>query len=214
MLIASRLLLCEHQRRLRLIDLSLACIDLRMLHGDLGVDVLDGGLRGVHLRLRLVQRDAVIAVIDAGDHAACGDVLVVGDGNLSDVARHFGRDGNLARRDEGVVGRLKMFGVIEVEVSCAHHGGCNDRPQGGRDRAAAQEALAGLAGFVRRLGILFPLRLLFLDGGSFLARRSAVLRLLAKALAASRNAPGKFDILERFVACLLIRYIQHDVQTP
>ncbi len=36
---------------------------------DLRVDVVDAGLRGRDLRLRLVERDAVVAVVDAGDHA-------------------------------------------------------------------------------------------------------------------------------------------------
>ena len=107
-LVARRLLLREGQRRLRLLHLRLARADLRLLHRDLGVDVLDVGGCGGDLRFRLLERDAVIAVVDARDHVACDDVLVVGDRHRGDVARHLRRDRELARLDEGVVGRLEV----------------------------------------------------------------------------------------------------------
>ena len=47
----------------------------------------------------------IVAVVDAGDHVAGGDVLVVGDRNGGDVAGDLGRDRELPRGDEGVVGR-------------------------------------------------------------------------------------------------------------
>ena len=84
-LIARVLLLREDQRRLRLIDLRLIGSDLRLLDLELRADVFDSGLRGRHLRLRLIERDAVIAVVDAGDHVAGGDMLVVSDRNGGDV---------------------------------------------------------------------------------------------------------------------------------
>ena len=108
MLVARRLLLGEHQRRLRLIHLRLVGGDLCLLHVELRVDVLDAGLRGRDLRLGLRERDAIVTIIDAGDHVAGFDMLVVGDGDGGDVARHFRRDRELPRRDEGVVGGLEM----------------------------------------------------------------------------------------------------------
>lgn len=42
--------------------------DLCLLHVALRVDVLDAGMRGRNLCLRLLERDAIVAVIDAGDH--------------------------------------------------------------------------------------------------------------------------------------------------
>ncbi len=86
-LVARRLLLREHQRRLRLIHLRLVGADLRLLHVELRVDVLDAGLRGRDLRLRLLERDAIVAVVDAGDHVAGGDMLVVGDRDGGDDSR-------------------------------------------------------------------------------------------------------------------------------
>jgi hypothetical protein len=85
-LIARVLLLREHQRRLCLLDLRLVGADLRLLHLELRVDVLDAGLRRRHLRLGLIECDAVIAVVDAGDHVAGGDVIVIGDGDSGDIA--------------------------------------------------------------------------------------------------------------------------------
>jgi hypothetical protein len=63
------------------------------------------------------MRDAVIAIVDARDHAASGDVLVIGHGHGGDIAWHLRRDGELPRRDKGVVGCLEMLGVIPVEVA-------------------------------------------------------------------------------------------------
>jgi len=81
-------------------DLRLAGGDLRALHIDLRIDVLDAGLGGRDLGLGQGQRDAVVALVDAGDHGAGRDVLIVGDGDGRDVARHLGGDGELAGGDE------------------------------------------------------------------------------------------------------------------
>jgi hypothetical protein len=53
--------------------------------------------------------DAVVAVVDAGDDVASGDMLVVGDRDGGDVAGHLWGEGSLPRRDEGIVGRLEML---------------------------------------------------------------------------------------------------------
>jgi hypothetical protein len=42
------------------------------------------------LRLGLLERDAVVAVVDAGDDVAGRDMLVVGDRDGSDVADGLG----------------------------------------------------------------------------------------------------------------------------
>ena len=116
-LVARRLLLREGQVGLRLPHLRLALGHLGLLHADLGLDVLNAGLRTGHLRLGLGKCEAVIAIVDAGDHGAGGDMRVVGDRNGGGVARHLGRNGELARRDESVVGRLEVPGIVPVEIS-------------------------------------------------------------------------------------------------
>ena len=156
-LVALRLLLREHQRRLRLVHLRLVGVDLRLLHVELRIDVLDAGLRGRDLRLRLVERGAIIAVVDPGDHVAGVDMLVVGDGNGGDVAGHFRRQRGLPRGDEGIVGRLKMAGVIDVKIAAAEDSGEQRRADRGNNRAAAQEIFLGLLGLLR-------LRLFHFDG--------------------------------------------------
>src|SRR5947209_7273032 len=87
---------CTTRPGLGLLHLGLALRDLRLLHRQLGIDVLDAGLRRRHLRLRLGERGAVVAVVDAGDHIPGIDVLVVGDRDGDDVARHLRGDRKLA----------------------------------------------------------------------------------------------------------------------
>jgi hypothetical protein len=103
LLVALRLLLSKHQRRLRLVDLCLIGMDLRLLHNDLRVDILDVGPRGGDLSLSLGKRIAVITVVDPRDHLAGGDVLVVGDRDRGEVTRHLWSDRELTRGDERVV---------------------------------------------------------------------------------------------------------------
>jgi len=83
--------------------------------------VIDARLRRRHLRLGLGERVAVIAVVDARDHLAGGDMLVVGDRDFREIAGHLGGDRELARRNEGVVRRLVMAGVVRVEIAAARH---------------------------------------------------------------------------------------------
>jgi hypothetical protein len=140
MLVPRRLLISEHQRGLRLIHLCLVGADLCLLHIELRVDVLDTGVRGRDLRLRLLERRAIVTVVDAGDHVAGFDMLVVGDGDGGDVARDFRRNRKLPRGDEGIVGGLKVPGVVQVEMAAAQ-GRCEEhRTDGGDNRAATQEA--------------------------------------------------------------------------
>ena len=149
MLVSHRLLLREHQCRLRLIHLRLVGADLCLLHLELRVDVLDAGLRGRDLRLGLLERDAIIAVVDAGDHVASGDVLVVGDRDGGDIAGHLWGERSLPRRDEGIVGRLEMLGVVQVDIAAAQGRGEKHRTDGGDNRATQQAVPALLAGCLR-----------------------------------------------------------------
>jgi hypothetical protein len=61
-------------------------------------------------------RHAVIPFVDARDHLAGGDVLVVGNRDGGEVTGHLGRDGELTRGDERVVSRFKVRGVVPIEI--------------------------------------------------------------------------------------------------
>ena len=134
------------QVRLRLVHLRLAGGDLRLLHVHLRVDVAHRRLCGGDLRLGLFERDAIRAIVDADDHLAGGDMLVVGDRNRGDIARDLRRNGKLPRGDEGVVGRFEMGGVVHVEVSRAPDHGQEQQAGDRGDRAPAEKALANSLG--------------------------------------------------------------------
>ncbi len=148
--------------RLRLGHLRLVGGDLRVLRGDLRVDVVDTGFRPRHLSLGLRERREVIALVDLGDHAALVDMLVVGDRHRGDVARDLWRDRELARRDEGVVGRFEMRGMIPVEVSGRRRQQERDQADRRQDRMPAEEA------FARFFAGLFLLRVRLLAGFALL----------------------------------------------
>ena len=164
-LVASPGDLREFEVRLRLVHLRLTGGDLRVLRGDLRVDALDAGFRPRHLPLGLGEGVAIIALVDLSDHVAFVDMLVVGDRNRRDVARDFGRDGELARRDEGVVGRLEMRGMIPIEVSGRRRQKQRHQAERRQDRMPAEpapaRALAGLFLLRGRLAAAFG----FLLGG-------------------------------------------------
>jgi hypothetical protein len=141
-LVTRRLLLREDEVRLRLLHLCLVGVDLRLLDRDLRVNVLDIGLRGRNLRLGLREGDAIIALVDAREHVAGGEVLVVRHRHRRDVARHLRRHRERARRDEGIIGRLEVPRVVPVDVpddECQREQDHADRDGG---RMAAQETLA------------------------------------------------------------------------
>jgi hypothetical protein len=96
-------------------------------------------VRGRDLRLRLIECRAIVTVIDAGDHIAGLDMLVVGDGDGGQVAGHFRGERGLPRGDEGIVGGLKTSGVVQVEIAAAQGKGEEHRTDGGHNGAAAQE---------------------------------------------------------------------------
>ena len=67
----------------------------------------------------MIERDAIVAVVDPGDHVAGDDMLVVGDGDSGDVAGYFRSERGLPRGDEGIVGGLKTAGIVHVQIAAA-----------------------------------------------------------------------------------------------
>ncbi|WP_445344464.1 hypothetical protein [Aliirhizobium terrae] len=58
------------------------------------------------LRIRLVERDLIVARFDLRDHGARVEMLVVGSRNIGEVAGNLGRHREAASVDESVVRRL------------------------------------------------------------------------------------------------------------
>ena len=71
-------------------ELRLGLIDRRLLHGDLFGEPLDAGLLHRNLVMRGLDRQPVVAIVDARDDIAGLDLCVVLDGNVGDVARDLG----------------------------------------------------------------------------------------------------------------------------
>ena len=148
-----------------LAHLRLVRADLCVLSGDLRVNVAYAGFPAAHLGLRLRERDAVWALVDLRDDVAFVDVFVVGDRNRGDVATDLGRDRELPRRDERIVGRLEMRAVVPVEVP-------RDRRQHERDQADQRdERMPAEPALARALAWLFPLRVRGRAGIGLLLRR-------------------------------------------
>ena len=78
---------------------------LRLAGGDLLIDAGDGGLLNCDLRLGLLEREAVVGIVDEKKRRPCGHAGVVGDRDGLDVARDLGRDHRSVRAHIGVVGR-------------------------------------------------------------------------------------------------------------
>ena len=57
-----------------MVDLGLVGCDLRLLHVELRIDILDAGLCRGDLRLGLRQCHLIIAVVEPGDHVAGRDM--------------------------------------------------------------------------------------------------------------------------------------------
>ena len=233
--VARRLLLGEHERGLGLLDLGLAMADLGLLHGDLGVHVADVVLGCGDLCVSPVQRDAIIAIVDTGDDVARRDMLVVGHRHRGDVARDLGRDGELASRDEGVVGRFEMAGVVPIDIGGCGGGQEDDQAERRSDRMAAEPPPAGLAcGLVLSVGSALRRRLGraagWLGSGRRLVggraqgdrllgrlrtrrRRRRVQRRRSLAAAGGAATPGVFGhgrVLEHVLAVVSIPVQPHD----
>src|SRR5258708_19116992 len=99
------------------------------------------------------------------------DVLVVGNRHLSDVARYFRSDGDLARRGESIVGRVERGSVAPVDIAAPYRQRKEDRANHNRDWVPAPETLARLsAARAAWRGLSFCLtrqfRTLYLTGGA------------------------------------------------
>jgi hypothetical protein len=94
------------------------------------------------LPLGLIERGAIIAIIDARNHIARGDMLVVGDRHGGYVASDLGLDGKRACRNKGVVRRFKMQAVVPIEIARGHCWNEEKRPKGKRKRMPSQKTPA------------------------------------------------------------------------
>ena len=124
--------------RFGLFELRLGLIDLRLLAINLCRNIGDVGFRNRHLRLRLVDRDPVVPVVDAGEQITRVDVLIVGDGNRSDITADFCRDREAARGHECIVGRFIMADVEPVSEAADQRDQKDACPDGGEDPMFAQ----------------------------------------------------------------------------
>src|SRR5258708_18493792 len=152
------------------------------------------------------------------------DVLVVGNRHLSDVARYFRSDGDLARRGESIVGRVERGSVAPVDLAAPYRQRKEDRANHDRDWVPAPETLARLsAARAAWRGLSFCLtrqfRTLYLTGGA-LPRRSLRFKLLfpgrniceaivRRPIRRARNESRALNFLEH----LLDIALQHD-ETP
>jgi hypothetical protein len=101
--------------RFRLVDLFSLAVELRL-------DIGDVGLGHCHLGLRLIDRDPVVPIVDAGAHITCIDVLIVGHGNRGYIPADFWRDRKTAGCDKRIVGRFEMAGVQPVKHTTDQRG--------------------------------------------------------------------------------------------
>jgi len=102
--------------RLLRVERRLAAGDRRLRRGDVGV--------------RLVERDLIVAVVDAGEDLAGFDGFIVANKNLDEIARDFRGDRRVVGLDIGVVRRDMEASdrpVIPTEISA----GCEGRDASG-----------------------------------------------------------------------------------
>ena len=121
-------------------------------------------------------------------------MLVVGDRNRRDVARDLWRDGELARCDERVVGRLEMRRIVPVDVSRSPGQHEKKQPKSGAKGMPAEPTLGGfLAPLIGLAGLrLGRRRGTFRLGGGPLPGLGdgSVLRLGGGLVAALQRAPS------------------------
>ena len=130
------------------VELRLQIVDLVARHALLrhrlavgGAQLLDAEPRCGKRRVGLRQRDAVRLGIDAEQHVACLDRLVLGEVRLDDAAGGIGRDRHLGLADIGVLGVL-VASAGDPEIAAAH----------GQQRAAPTPSGSGAAAAWRRTG--------------------------------------------------------------
>ena len=136
-------------------DLGGGLVDRRVLRLDLPADAGDRRVLGGDLGLGGVDREAVVAVVDARQQIAGVDLLVLGDRNFDDVAGDLGGDDGRIGADIGVVGRDEEAPLDEPVVApvdaVAERGQGDER----QDEAARRARAAGGGGrraARRRLG--------------------------------------------------------------
>ena len=91
LLVAPSLLLRENQRGFRSVKLCVGCADLRLLNGDLRVDVLDARLRLLDCRLGLTDSYRIVGGVDHHQKIALVDVSVIHHVQFDNAARDLGR---------------------------------------------------------------------------------------------------------------------------
>jgi hypothetical protein len=142
-LIARRLLLCKHERRLRLTQLCLVGVDLGLLDSDLRVDVLDARLRLLHRRLRLADGDGVVGRVDRYQQVTLANVFVVSDMELDDAPRDFRRHGHYVG-PHGCVARPRRSHIF-VPCRGPEYRGKGQRPQCNQEWNHSHATLGGHA---------------------------------------------------------------------
>ena len=151
---ARGLLLCEHERCLRLIQLCLAGTDLCLLNSHLRVDVLHARLGLLHRRLGLTDGDREVGRIDRHQEITLMNVAVVDNRQLDDAPRDL-----RSHRDDisahGGVARPRRPHIV-VPRRPAEQPGERDRRQRDQDwhhPYAAPGVTAGLQGRICRVSM-------------------------------------------------------------
>jgi hypothetical protein len=170
------------------------------------------------LRLGLIERDAVIAVVDARNHVAGGDMLVVSDRNGGDVPGDLGGERGLPGRDESVVSGLEALRIVEINVAAAQDGREKHRSDGKDHRAALEEARPGF--FAGRLRLFFlGLRRPFDPfAGVLMSHGSPRLDLSVQGLGVRPAGHGRdkrraFNLLQRVRATFQNVIFEHDCRS-
>ena len=117
------ILLSEAQRGVGRGDLLISLLDGGGLQNQLGIDGADLALRGFPIGDRLAQRGLEILVVDACEHLAQPNRLVVGDQHLADVTGDTRRDQRVVGLDIRVVGGDQEPAVLPVVRAVMRRGG-------------------------------------------------------------------------------------------
>jgi hypothetical protein len=156
-LVARILLLREGECGFRLACLLRGLFDARLLLLELCIGVGDRCLRYLGLGLGLVDRGAIIAIIDARENRARLDKLIVRDRNRDKRTGHLRAHRHGTPVDEGIVGRFVMTRAEPPDDGSRHRRDGQDRDQACRKLVPADQVLD--AAFALRLW-LFPTALL------------------------------------------------------
>ena len=110
-------------------------------------------------------------------------MLVVGNWDRRDVTGYLGGKRGLPRRDEGIVGRLEVLGVVQINVTAAQGRREKHRSDGEDDGAALEDIFTGLLAGCRRLPFLSLSWQFWLPGGrAFMSQRRPRLDLRSRGL--------------------------------